>query len=41
MRFQPERLSILDRAENRLYELFLELQEKYGNGFARPTCRRY
>lgn len=30
MRFQPERLSILDRAENRLYEIYLELNEKYG-----------
>jgi FlaA1/EpsC-like NDP-sugar epimerase len=36
MRFQPERLSILDRAENRLYELFLELQEKYGGSLLDP-----
>lgn len=28
MRFQPKRLVIVDRAENRLYEIFLELQEK-------------
>jgi FlaA1/EpsC-like NDP-sugar epimerase len=31
MRFQPERLSIVDRAENRLYEIFLELEEKFGS----------
>ncbi len=36
MRFQPERLSILDRAENRLYEIFLELQEKNGDSLLDP-----
>ena len=36
MRFQPARLSIIDRAENRLYEIFLELQERYGNDLLDP-----
>lgn len=36
MRFQPERLSIIDRAENRLYEIYLELNEKHGNGCLDP-----
>ena len=36
MRFRPASLTAIDRAENRLYEIYLELNEKYGDELLEP-----